>query len=45
MKLHERLQERRGYDDHTFDRALVRAGLIIIAGYLVGTLVAWLIVR
>ena len=28
-----------------FDRALFRAGAIIIAGYLIGTLVAWLIAR
>ena len=32
-------------DENYLDRALIRAGLIILAGYLVGTFIAWLIVR
>ncbi len=32
-------------DNKIFNRALFRAGAIVIAGYLFGTLIAWLISR
>lgn len=46
MTIRERIAQHPHHDDSgSFDRALIRAGLIIIAGYLAGTLIAWLIVR
>ena len=48
MTIREKIQEResqRMKDSKDFNRSLFRAGLIIIAGYLFGTLIAWFILR
>ncbi len=47
MTIQEKIQQRElaQRDNQNFNRALIRAGGIIIAGYLIGTLIAWLIVR
>ena len=48
MNIREKIQERENQlmkERKSFDRALLRAGLIIIAGYLFGTLIAWIILR
>ena len=47
MTIKEKIQQRElaQQDNRNFNRALFRAGGIIIAGYLIGTLIAWLIVR
>ncbi len=47
MTIQEKIQAReiQRKHDNSLDRALFRAGGIIIAGYLIGTLIGWLIVR
>ena len=49
MTIREKIQAkealRQQYDDSKFNRALVRAGVTILAGYLFGTLIGWLITR
>ena len=44
-KIQARQAERERFDDSRFNRALVRAGFTILAGYLFGTLIGWLITR
>ena len=48
MTIHERLEpyrvnEQKGITD--FHKALIKAGVIIVAGYLFATLIAWIIVK
>ena len=48
MNIHDKLapyKEQRNFNSRSFDNALLRAGAIIIAGYLLGTLIAWIISR
>ena len=45
MTIQEKIKQNAHPDDSSFDRALFRAGGIIIAGYLIGTFIAWLISR
>lgn len=45
MDIREKIQTRRKINDENFTRALIRAGLIIISGYLIGTLIAIFILR
>ena len=48
MNIREKIAQLKSYEQHDtkqFDRALIRAGVIIIAGYLFATALAWFIVR
>ena len=48
MNIREKIEQHKSYEQHDtkqFNRALVRAGFIIIAGYLIATALAWFIVR
>ena len=45
MNIREKIQQHTHYDDSSIDRALFKAGGIILAGYLIGTIIAWLISR
>ncbi len=48
MTIHERLEPYRVNEEknvNSFHRALIKAGAIIVIGYLFATLVAWIIVK
>ena len=48
MNIREKMEQHKSYEAHDakqFNRALIRAGFIIIAGYLFATALAWFIVR
>lgn len=48
MTIHERLEPYRVNEEksvNSFYRALIKAGAIIVIGYLFATLVAWIIVK
>ena len=45
MTIKEKIQLHSYSEENFLNRALLRAGLIILTGYVIGTFIAWLIVR